>query len=159
MKNETEQERIARNWDELLQELRVTQTGTQILTGFLLTLAFQSRFSTLDDYQLALYLALVAGAALSTVFGLAPVSLHRRFFRRGKKPRIVGLANRLLQLMLITLALVLSGTVMFIFDIVLGRTVGYLAGGVTALTIIAVWLATPSLLRGTLPDHDSSQGQ
>lgn len=159
MENETEQERIARNWGELLQELRVTQTGTQILTGFLLTLAFQARFSALDDYQLALYLALVAGAALSTIFGLAPVSLHRRYFRQGKKPRIVGLANRLLQLMLITLALVLSGTVMFIFDIVLGRTVGYLAGGATALIIIAVWLATPSLFRGTLPNHDSSRRQ
>ena len=26
---------VDRNWDELLQELRVTQTGLQILTGFL----------------------------------------------------------------------------------------------------------------------------
>lgn len=157
MKDETEEQRVARNWDELLQELRVMQAGTQILTGFLLTLAFQSRFGTLDGYQLTLYLILVAGAALATVLGLAPVSLHRRFFRQGKKPHIVGLANRLIQFMLVTLGFLLSGTVMFIFDVVLGRSAGYLAGGAAMLAIIAVWLATPSLFRGTLPGRDSSR--
>lgn len=158
MKNETEDERLARNWDELLQELRVTQTGTQILTGFLLTLAFQSRFSELDDYQLTVYLILVSGAALATVLGLAPVSLHRRYFRQGKKPHIVALANRLLQAMLVTLALVLSGTVLFIFDLVLGRSIGLAAAAVTALVIVAVWITVPSFFRARLPDHNSSNG-
>jgi len=159
MKDETEQERVSRNWDELLQELRVTQTGTQVLTGFLLTLAFQSRFSSLDEYQVGVYLALISGAALATVLGLAPVSLHRRFFRKGKKPHIVALANRLLQLMLIALALVLSGTVLFIFDLVVGRTAGYIAGATVAAAIVVVWLAVPSLFRARLPDHGKAQSQ
>src|SRR5690606_7276958 len=124
MKHETEDERTSRNWDELLQELRVTQTGTQVFAGFLLTLAFQSRFSELADYQRTIYMALFAGAALATVLALAPVSMHRRYFRKGKKPHILGLANRFLQVTLLVLALVLVGTVLFIFDIVAGLIVG-----------------------------------
>src|SRR5699024_8412941 len=55
-RHETKDERSDRNWGELLQELRVTQTGAQILTGFLLTVPFQSRFTELDDVQVTAYL-------------------------------------------------------------------------------------------------------
>ncbi|MFI5695861.1 DUF6328 family protein [Kribbella sp. NPDC051586] len=36
-------ERLDRHWDELLQELRLAQTGTQILFAFLLSIAFHHR--------------------------------------------------------------------------------------------------------------------
>jgi len=62
-RNETQAERLDRNWNEILQELRVVQTGTQILTGFLLTVAFQQRFEDLDRFQVTVYLVLVALAA------------------------------------------------------------------------------------------------
>ena len=48
---ETLNMKMDRNWNEMLQELRVTQTGTQILTGFLLTIAFQPTFADLDEFQ------------------------------------------------------------------------------------------------------------
>ena len=82
-----------RNWVELLQELRVLQTGVQILAGFLLTLPFQSRFETLDDYQTRLYLANVVLAALTTATILLPVSVHRRLFRQGLKATLVASAD------------------------------------------------------------------
>ncbi len=63
-RDETEAERLDRNWAEILQELRVVQTGTQILTGFLLTLVFQQRFTELDPYQVEIYLD--PGRALRT---------------------------------------------------------------------------------------------
>ena len=47
-RDETEAQRLDRNWSSLLQELRVAQTGVQLLTGFLLTLPFQQRFTQLD---------------------------------------------------------------------------------------------------------------
>ena len=50
-RDEEPSERLDRNWSELLQELRVTQTGIQILFAFLLTLPFQARFDTLDGRQ------------------------------------------------------------------------------------------------------------
>src|SRR6188472_4375105 len=76
-RDESRAERMDRNWVELLQELRVLQTGVQILAGFLLTLPFQARFETLDGYQIGLYLANVIVAALTTASILLPVSLHR----------------------------------------------------------------------------------
>ncbi len=144
---ETETERIERNWAELLQELRVTQTGTQILTGFLLTLAFQARFVELDGFQVGLYLFLVGGSALTTMLGLAPVSIHRRLFRQGVKSRIVAVTNRVLQVTLLVLAVVITGTILFIFDVVAGRLVGVIAGAVAAVTLLVVWTVLPSVVK------------
>src|SRR5690606_13909285 len=95
-RDETEVERWDRNWNEMMQELRVTQTGTQILTGFLLALAFQDRFTELSSFQLTWYLILVGLAGLSTALGLSPVVLHRTFFNKRMKAHVVTVGNRLL---------------------------------------------------------------
>lgn len=86
VRDESAAERLDRNWNDTLQELCVTQTGTQIITGFLLTLAFQNRFTDLDRDQIIIYLVLVVLAAVSSILGLAPRSLHRACFVR--KPRL-----------------------------------------------------------------------
>ena len=146
-REETESERLDRNWNEILQELRVTQTGTQILTGFLLTIAFQNRFTDLDVFQVTLYLALVAGAIITTALGLAPVSLHRQLFRQRAKDEIVKIGNLSLQLTLLGVALLLSGTAALIFDVVVGRAAGIIVGGVTLLIVVVLWLVVPVLRR------------
>jgi hypothetical protein len=146
-RDETEAERLDRNWTELLQELRVTQTGTQILTGFLLTIPFQQRFTELDGAQLVIYLVLVTFAALATILALAPVSLHRALFRQGAKPRIVKISNRLLIAALACVALTLTGTTLLIFDVVAGETAGIIAGVVTFALSVAGWLAVPAMAR------------
>lgn len=146
-RDESQTERLDRNWNEILQELRVTQTGTQILTGFLLTIAFQQRFADLDQFQLDVYLVLVVLAALSTGLGLAPVSLHRTLFRKRAKEQIVNLADLFLRMTLACIALVLSGTTLLIFDFVAGRTAGVIAGCATLLVTGALWLLLPYLVR------------
>lgn len=146
-RDETEAERLDRNWTELLQELRVTQTGTQILTGFLLTIPFQQRFSSLDPGQLAIYLVLVGFAVLATILALAPVSLHRSLFRTGRKARIVRLSNRLLIAALGCVALTLTGTTSLIFDLVAGPLGGIAAGALTFLLCAAAWLGLPAVAR------------
>ena len=149
---ESESERLDRNWNELLQELRVTQTGTQILAGFLLTLPFQQRFSELADYQVTIYLVLVCGATLVTVLGVTPVGVHRRLFRRGEKARIVALGNALLRIMLVALSFVIVGTILFIFDIVVGTLAGIIAGAATAIVLAAGLLVAPWRVRARLPN-------
>ena len=138
-RDETEMERLDRNWNEILQELRVIQTGTQILTGFLLTLAFQQRFTDLDAFQVDVYLGLVVVAAAATVLGLAPVSLHRTLFRRKAKAAIVALADRTLKVTLVVVALTLSGTILLIFDVVISRTAGVIAGIITLVVAFTTW--------------------
>jgi hypothetical protein len=150
-RDETEAERLDRNWNELLQELRVTQTGTQILTGFLLTIPFQQRFTTLDDGQRTIYLVLVAFSALATILALAPVSLHRALFRQGAKTQIVRVTNRLLIGALICVAVTLIGTVLLVFDVVVGLPAGLIAGGVTTVLTGIAWLALPSMTRRRRP--------
>jgi hypothetical protein len=85
-RDESTNQRMDRNWVELLQELRVTQMGVQILGGFLFTLAFQARFEHLDGFQRGMYIGLLVLAATTILAGMAPVYLHRALFRMGLKP-------------------------------------------------------------------------
>ena len=128
-RNETEEERLDRKWNDLLQELRVMQTGAQLTAGFLLTLPFQQKFADLDDFARRLYLALVLLAALTTALVLAPVAIHRRLSGEHVKERLVQTAHRLVYGVLTCLTLLVSGMVMLIFDVVVDRTYAAVAAG------------------------------
>ena len=153
-RDETIDERMDRNWNEMLQELRVTQTGTQILTGFLLAIAFQNRFNELDRFQHGIYLALVLAAVLTTILGLAPVNLHRVLFRQHAKKLIVDVAHILLRLTLGGVGVVLVGTVLLIFDVVLDRRSAVIAAAATGVVLTAI-AVLPHVLRRVRPrDED-----
>lgn len=149
-RHESLNERLDRNWGEILQELRVTQTGTQILTGFLLTISFQQRFTSITPGQKHVYLVLVVIAVLTTALGLAPVSLHRALFRHHAKLAIVRTGHLILRLVLAGVGLVLTGTVLLIFDVVVGRTAALVTAGLTAAVIVALALL-PRILRLSSP--------
>ena len=92
-RNETAFEKLDRNGGDLLQELRVMQTGTQIVTAFLIILPFQSRFEELVGGLEGWYLALLISAVLLTVLMLMPVVVHRRYFGRQIKNQTVAWGN------------------------------------------------------------------
>jgi hypothetical protein len=142
-RNETQTERLDRNWGELLQELRVLETGTQILTGFLLTVAFQQKFSQLNSGQVTLYLVLVSLSAVATIVVLAPVSLHRTLFRQGKKAELVVWTNRLLRIALAVVALTVVGVVVLLFDVAASTGIAIGAGIATAVVLGGLWFALP----------------
>lgn len=146
-RQESQNERADRNWNELLQELRVMQTGVQILTGFLLTLPFQSRFADLDQYQVVVYLALVVAAVVATALIVAPVSVHRALFRKQMKRNIVTLADRITRAALAALALVITGASLLVFDVVVGRTAGIIAGAGALVVMAVLWVLLPEVLR------------
>ncbi|MFI8525231.1 DUF6328 family protein [Promicromonospora sukumoe] len=146
-RTETPNERADRNWSELLQELRVMQTGVQILTGFLLTLPFQSRFADLDRYQVSVYLALVIAAVIATALIVAPVSVHRALFRKRMKGNIVTLTDRITRIALAVLALVITGVAVLVFDVVVGRTAGIVAGAGALVLMAVLWVLLPAVLR------------
>jgi len=146
-RDESPAERADRNWSEVLQELRVLQTGTQILTGFLLALAFQPAFSQLTDPQRSAYLALVVLAAVSSIVALAPVALHRAVFQHGVKPAVVRYGHLALVTALITVAVLIVGVVAFVFDVVVGGSTFWWAIVVLSAIIIALWLVVPGIIR------------
>jgi hypothetical protein len=156
-REESLNQRMDRNWNEILQELRVTQTGTQIFTGFLLTIAFQQRFGELTTFQTRVYLILVVAAVLTTALGLAPVNLHRALFRRGAKVTIVQTAHVIMRFTLVGVAVMLIGTVLLIFDLVVGRTAALVMAGLTLLAVII--LAMLPRLGGASRRRHSPDGQ
>lgn len=146
-RDESPAERADRNWSEVLQELRVMQTGTQILTGFLLALAFQPAFAELDARQRGVYLTLVVLSALSSIIALAPVALHRMLFRQRAKQHVVAYGHAALVTALITVSVLLIGVVGFLFDVVVDVDAGVLAAVMLALVIVILWVAAPLILR------------
>jgi hypothetical protein len=145
-RDETANERADRNWDELMQELRVMQTGTQVLSGFLLAVAFQPRFTELDPLQVGLYLVLVGLAALATILALAPVGMHRSLFGRRRKPDLVRIAARLVKANLVVVGILSVGVTVLIVDFALDRTVSVVALIVGAVVVLGLWLVLPMMV-------------
>lgn len=144
-RDESPNERADRNWDDLMQELRVMQTGAQILSGFLLAVAFQPRFPDLDDVQVGLYVLLVALAAASSLLALTPVALHRTHFAQGRKPELVRLASRIVTADLVTIGLLSIGVTTLIVDVAIGRGAALVATALGVVAVVLLWLVFPRL--------------
>lgn len=145
-RDETESERADRNWIELLQELRVSQTGIQLLAGFLVTLPFQSGFGDLDRFQRGLYVAVLLLAVVTVGVMMTPVAMHRRLFQGKAKPQLVSAANTLTRISLGLIPVLLTGIVFLVVDVVLDRTVAALLASGVALVMLVLLAGLPSLL-------------
>src|SRR5215475_12923230 len=113
-RDETGGQRLDRNFGEQLQELRIAQTGVQILFAFLLTIPFQQRFTTLTGLQRSIYLVTLIAAAVSVFVLMAPVAMHRTLFREGLKDFIVEHTDRLIGIGLGALAVGIIGGVVLV---------------------------------------------
>lgn len=138
---------LDRNLGELLQELRVMQTGVQILTGFLLTVPFTERFLDLTDVQRGLYLAILLGAVVTTCTIVAPVCYHRLLFRKGERDWLVRAAHLCCLGGIVGLGVVSAAVVYLVFDVVLGGSAAPVAAAAVALAFISLWAAVPFTLR------------
>lgn len=154
-RRETESERLDRNWGDVLQELRVLQAGTQILTAFLLAIAFQPRFTDLDEFQLVLYLALVSVSITTTVLSLLPVSAHRIMFRHLVKEATVQIGDRMLRAVVVGVSLSMVGTAMLVFDFVVGRQAGIIAASAVAIIVVALGFLVPLVVRNAVAKRES----
>lgn len=143
-RHETPTERLDRHWSELLQELRVMQTGTQLIAGFLLTLPFSDRFARLGDREVVLYLALVVDAALTTAVMLTPIALHRRLYGGHVRDRLVRATHQLVAVALGGIASLLVGIVALVFSFVVSTTAAAVAAGSVALGVLLLLLALPA---------------
>lgn len=149
-RDETDLERHDRNWQDILQELRVTLTGTQLISGFLLAVAFQARFDELDAALRIHYLVLVVLAGVATLTGLAPVALHRSLFGLRAKHATVRFGGAMLAVTLVVVSLLVVGVTAFIFAFVLDATAGMLVGALAAVVVAAVWIVAARSRRHAL---------
>jgi len=115
---ESPRERVNRRWNEVLQETRVTQTGVQILFGFLLSVAFTPLFRELGTVDRAIYVATVVLGASATGALIAPVSIHRFLSGQRMKNEVVEAACRLMTCGMVLLALTIGCTLLLILRFV-----------------------------------------
>ncbi|HKI41678.1 MAG TPA: DUF6328 family protein, partial [Mycobacterium sp.] len=146
-RGETEIQRLDRNWNSLLQELRVVQTGVQLLTGFLLTLPFQQRFGVLNQPLRHVYLVTVGLSVGATVLLVAPVSIHRLLFRRHRLQVLVSAAHRCAYAGLALLGAALTGVTIVVFAAVAGDGAGVVAGASALALFTFFWWVLPLILR------------
>lgn len=145
--DETEDERADRNFGEILQELRVGQTGVQILFGFLLTMPMQQRFSRFDDVQRYLLVVDVLVLAAASAFIIAPVAWHRVLFRQQMKDEIVQAANRLAQCGLLFLAAGVVCSIMLVVDLAISRGAAIFWAVTAGVFIAVLWAVLPMTRR------------
>lgn len=154
---ETELQRSDRNFTELLQELRVAQTGVQILFGFLLTVPFSNRFSEhATRLQTVVYILTMLACSTAVALIIAPVSLHRRVFRQGRKPELVRWADRMAQAGLFSLLLAVIGVVFLLLDVLEGAILAIALTIVVAAIYILLWYRLPHA-SGLRPDEPPSR--
>ncbi len=134
---------INRNWTELIQELRSTQTGVQVLTGFLLAVPFTDRFHTLDHVERTAYLIVLTGAVSATMAVLAPIAYHRILFRQDRRPWLVDSANRIARAGLVLAALTMCGVVFLAFDLAANRAAGIVASLAAFVGYVVLWVVVP----------------
>ncbi|MBB5867667.1 O-antigen/teichoic acid export membrane protein [Allocatelliglobosispora scoriae] len=144
---ETAEQRLHRNFAELLQELRVAQTGVQILFAFLLTLPFSARFSALSGLQHWLYIAALVAAAVAAATIIAPVSFHRLVFRQGLKEEVVQVSSRLAQIGIFALMLAIIGAILLVVDVVAGLTWAVWLSSILGVLYLGLWYVLPAMHR------------
>jgi Family of unknown function (DUF6328) len=135
---EDEGERLDRELIELLNELRVVMPGVQVLFGFLLTVPFQQRFATIDDFQRIVYFVTLLLVAASSAFLMGPSAFHRLTFREGQKPYLVKLGTRQTIAGMALLALAMNGVLLLLTDLLFHPTM--VAIVVAAMVGLFGWL-------------------
>lgn len=142
-RGETPTQRLDRCYAELLQEVRVAQTGVQLLLACLLTLAFTPRFADLTVFQQRVYLASLVMSAGAASMLIAPAPFHRILFQRRLKRQVVAAASRFILCGLLLLLLSLGAALLLILDLIVGsQLAAWFAGAITGWFAMW-WFAAP----------------
>jgi hypothetical protein len=151
---ETEKERWDRNFADLLQELRVAQTGVQILFAFLLTLPFSSGFPKATAFQKDTYVVALISAAFATAMIISPVAFHRALFRQGRKPELVRYAHRMATGGLAFMLISMVSSVLLITDYLLHIWLAVILTSITGAWFLTFWVILPFVRRNWGDDDD-----
>jgi len=144
---ETERDRLNRNLEQLMTELRVAMPGVQILFGFLLSVPFTSRFDDTTPFQRDVYLVSLVAAGVATAFLIAPTAYHRMTFRRGQKRHLVFTANRWTIVGLAALAVAMDAAVLLVADFLFDAWVAVVLTTALGSLYVGLWFVFPLVRR------------
>jgi hypothetical protein len=140
---ETEEERLNRELEELLQELRIALPGVQILFAFLLVVPFNNRFAETDSLERDVWFAALLLALGAVACFITPTAYHRIRFRDRDKARLVKTGTRLALVGLAFLASALCASAFFVTGLVFSDGAAALVALLAAGTIGGLWFALP----------------
>lgn len=146
---ETETERLNRELDQLLNELRVAMPGVQVLFAFLLAVPFQQRFGQVTEFQRTVYFVTLLFSATASAFFIAPTAYHRLTFREREKPMLVRLSSKLAVIGLACLAVAMNGAVLLVTDVLFEQTTVTVTAVVMATAYIGLWFGLGLIRRLT----------
>jgi uncharacterized protein DUF6328 len=136
---ETDDERLNRQLDQLLQELRVAMPGVQVLFAFLLAVPFQQRFVQVTDFQKDVYFGTLLAAAVASALFIAPTAYHRLMFQGGDKPRLVAMSSQLALAGLAALAVAMNGAILLVTDVLFDGAAVVVTAMVSAALFVGLW--------------------
>jgi hypothetical protein len=136
---ETPQERLNRELDQLLQELRVAMPGVQVLFAFLLAVPFQQRFTEVTEFQRDVYFGTLLAAAAASALFVAPTAYHRLMFRGRDKSKLVAMSSRLAVAGLACLAVAMIAAVVLVTDVLFGPTTVAVTFALTSALFVGLW--------------------
>jgi hypothetical protein len=154
--SETPHERLNRELDQLLNELRVVLPGVQVLLAFLLTAVFATGFDRMDDDGRAVYLTAVGLVALATIFLMAPTMHHRLRFREGVKDQMIRTVNRLTIVGMSMLGVAIGCALYVVGDVGFRHTAARWLGPALIVVAVIVWFVVPMRYEGDSSDESSA---
>ncbi len=137
--DETEDERLDRELDQLLQELRVAMPGVQVLFAFLLAVPFQQRFAQVTEFQKDVYFGTLLASAVASALLIAPTAYHRMMFRGRDKPRLVKMSSRFALAGLAALAVAMSGAILLVTDFLFEGSIVPVTIVLTSAMFVGLW--------------------
>ncbi|MET0977936.1 MAG: DUF6328 family protein [Paeniglutamicibacter terrestris] len=146
-RRESVEERLDRNWNELMQELRVMQTGAQILAAFLVVLPFQAGFMNLEHAERIFYLVLLVFSALLIILLVTPVAVHRHLFGHRVKVTTVHMGHVISKIVIMGVGMLVAGCVWFVIQVLYGWAIGAIIGGLTMLAAIFLLFVLPRIIK------------
>ena len=158
-RNETHLQRCDRNLVELLQEVRVVQTGVQVLFAFLLMAPLSPRFPELPALQRAEYFMTLFAAGAAAVLLMAPTAQHRILFRCGDKEHLVRVANRYTLAGLACVGAALLGALLFVGTMLFAAPVAVATVVVAAVAVSWCWCIAPLLRRRAVRRRAAAMGE
>ena len=127
-----------RAYAEVLQEIRIAQTGSQVLLGFLLSMGFTERFSHLNQTQLVMYVSTLTMNVAATAVLVAPTAFRQLTFHRHMERQTLVAANRYVLSGLILLMGTIVGSLLFALSTIFGFGKAAIVA-VASLLWFAIW--------------------
>jgi Family of unknown function (DUF6328) len=148
-REETELERLNRELDQLLNELRVAMPGVQVLFAFLLAVPFQQRFAGVTEFQRDVYFVTLLAAAAASALFIAPTAYHRLMFRERDKPRLIAISSKLAVGGLVALAVAMNGAVLLVTDVLFDGTTVIVTVVLTSALFGGLWFGLGAARRAS----------